>query len=52
MKQFNSVCMFSLLVAAMSLTSCCERIDAGSEGILVNLYGSHLGQEDLKLISQ
>lgn len=36
MKRFNCMCAFSLLFAAMSLTSCSERIDAGSEGILVN----------------
>ena len=51
MKRFNSVCMFSLLVAAMSLTSCCERIDAGSEGILVNLYGSDKGVDDVSLVT-
>ena len=43
--------MFSLLVAAMSLTSCCERIDAGSEGILVNLYGSDKGVDDVSLVT-
>lgn len=26
-------------VAMGSMQSCCERIDAGHEGILVNLYG-------------
>ena len=51
MKRFNSVCMFSLLVAAMSQTSCCERIDAGSEGILVNLYGSDKGVDDVSLVT-
>src|SRR3712207_6919479 len=32
-----------------SLTSCTERIDAGSEGILVNLYGSDKGVDDVSL---
>ena len=35
--------MLSLILSALCLTSCCERIDAGSEGILVNLYGSDKG---------
>ena len=30
--------MFSLLAAAVSLTSCSERIDAGSEGILKKMW--------------
>lgn len=32
--------MLSLILSALCLTSCSERIDAGSEGILVNLYGA------------
>ena len=38
MSKFNSICMFSLLAAAVSLTSCSERIDAGSEGILKKMW--------------
>lgn len=51
MKRFNCMCAFSLLFAAMSLTSCSERIDAGSEGILVNLYGSDKGVDDVSLVT-
>lgn len=34
----------SALMLSLSFTSC-ERIDAGCEGILVNLYGSERGVE-------
>lgn len=36
MSKIKSMCMFVLLMTALCLTSCSERIDAGSEGILVN----------------
>lgn len=39
-----------VLFAAMSLTSC-ERIDAGCEGILVNLYGSDRGVDDVSMVT-
>lgn len=51
MRNFKSVCLFSLLAAASCLTSCSERIDAGSEGILVNLYGSEKGVDDVSLVT-
>lgn len=51
MSKFKSICMFSLLAAAVSLTSCSERIDAGSEGILVNLYGTDKGVDDVSLVT-
>ena len=51
MSKFKSICMFSLLAATVSLTSCSERIDAGSEGILVNLYGSDKGVDDVSLVT-
>nr|DAU28919.1 MAG TPA: High frequency of lysogenization C protein [Caudoviricetes sp.] len=38
-----------LMCSLFSLTSCTERIDAGSEGILVNLYGSDKGVVDVSL---
>ena len=42
---------FALLsVVAMSLASC-ERIDAGHERILVNLYGSDKGVDDIALVT-
>ena len=41
-----------LLGAALfSTTSCSERVDAGSEGILVNLYGSDKGVDDVSLVT-
>lgn len=40
MKKIKFVFMLSLILSALCLTSCSERIDAGSEGILVNLYGT------------
>ena len=39
-----------VLFAAISLTSC-ERIDAGCEGILVNLYGSDRGVDDVSMVT-
>lgn len=41
---------FALIISALCLTSCCERVDAGSEGILVNLYGSDKGIDDVSLV--
>lgn len=38
MSKFKSMCMFLLLITALCLTSCSERVDAGSEGILVNAF--------------
>lgn len=50
--KINSLCLFLLLGAAMfSMTSCSERVDAGSEGILVNLYGSEKGVDDVSLVT-
>ena len=37
------------LVAMCSMTSCVERIDAGCEGILVNLYGDDKGIGEVAL---
>ncbi len=38
------------LMAALSFSSC-ERVDAGHEGILVNLYGSDKGVNDVSLVT-
>ena len=38
------------LFMMLSITSC-ERIDAGHEGILVNLYGSNRGVDDVTIVS-
>ena len=42
-----------LAVALMALVgfSSCERVDAGHEGILVNLYGSDKGVNDVSLVT-
>jgi regulator of protease activity HflC (stomatin/prohibitin superfamily) len=38
------------VVTALSFTSC-ERVDAGHEGILVDLYGSDRGVNDVSLVT-
>lgn len=40
----------SALIVSLSFTSC-ERIDAGCEGILVNLYGSERGVDDVSMVT-
>lgn len=37
------------IVAVLSLSSCYERVDAGYEGVLVNLYGDKKGVDDANL---
>lgn len=49
MKKFIIMAVFTILTA-MSFSSC-ERIDAGHEGILVNLYGSDRGVDDVSLVT-
>lgn len=39
------------LVSMVTLSSCYERIDAGHEGIKVNLYGSKKGVDDITLVT-
>lgn len=45
----------SLLLACAalcgSLTSCYERVDAGHEGVKVNLYGDKKGVDDVSLVT-
>lgn len=44
-------CMMAL-IAMLSMTSCgYERVDAGCEGIKVNLYGSDKGVDDISLVT-
>lgn len=38
-------------MTVMSFTSCCERIDAGCEGIKVNMYGSKRGVDEINLVT-
>ena len=39
------------LLAVLSFSSCMERVDAGHEGIKVNLYGSDKGVDDAVLVT-
>ena len=39
------------VIVTISMSSCMERIDAGYEGIKVNLYGSDKGVEDASLVT-
>lgn len=39
------------MLVMMSMTSCMEKIDAGHEGIKVNLYGSDKGVDDVSLVT-
>ena len=39
------------LLAVLSFSSCRERVDAGYEGIKVNLYGSDKGVDDAVLVT-
>lgn len=49
MKKIFSALFAVLMMAAMS--SCRERIDAGHEGMLVNLYGDDKGVDDVVLVT-
>lgn len=42
--------MMAITIAVLSFSSC-ERVDAGHEGILVNLYGSDKGVNDVSLVT-
>lgn len=42
---------FILGVVTIFCTTSCERVDAGYEGILVNLYGSDRGVDDISLVT-
>lgn len=50
MKNFIKLFMVMMIVI-MTCSSCCERIDAGHEGIKVNLYGDSKGVGDVALVS-
>lgn len=49
MKKFNL--FFAIMLAVLSLTSCYERIDAGYEGMKVNLYGDEKGVDNVSLVT-
>ena len=49
MKRINYA--FAAILATMSLTSCYERIDAGYEGMKVNLYGDGKGVDNVSLVT-
>lgn len=48
-KFFGIFCLIATF--SMCLTSCCNRIDAGYEGMMVNLYGSKKGVDTISLVS-
>ena len=48
MKTFR---LLFIMAVAFSLTSCYTRIDAGHEGIKVNLYGDSKGVDDVELVT-
>ena len=43
-------CLMALFMM-ISMTSCYEKVDAGCEGIKVNLYGSDKGVDDVSLVT-
>lgn len=43
--------MFAIIAMAMTMTSCYTRVDAGHEGIKVNLYGNNKGVDDVELVT-
>lgn len=45
------ILFFVALIATLCTTSCVERVDAGHEGIKVNLSGSSKGVDDVSLIT-
>lgn len=47
----NKFIVIALMSILFSLSSCVERIDAGCEGIKVNLYGSDKGVDDVSLVT-
>lgn len=49
MKRF--ILMAAIVVMTAMSFSSCERVDAGHEGILVNLYGSDKGVNDVSLVT-
>lgn len=53
MKQLlkNSTFLLIILVTVLLTTSCYERIDAGHEGIRVNLYGNSKGIDNVTLVT-
>ncbi|MCR4774586.1 MAG: prohibitin family protein [Prevotella sp.] len=49
MSKLSKLFLAAFVVATMA--SCTERIDAGHEGIMVNLYGSDKGVDDVSLVT-
>lgn len=43
--------MLAIIAMAMTMTSCYTRVDAGHEGIKVNLYGNNKGVDDVELVT-
>ena len=47
----NFIKIIAMSVIAITMTSCMERIDAGYEGIKVNLYGDNKGVDNINLVT-
>lgn len=45
------ICSMAIMMMALLGFTSCERVDAGHEGILVNLYGSDRGVDDVSLVT-
>lgn len=43
--------LVAMVAIAMMMTSCYTRVDAGHEGIKVNLYGNNKGVDDVELVT-
>lgn len=50
MKRSKIVCLLAAFML-LSMTSCVERINAGYEGIKVNLYGSNKGVDNVSMVT-
>lgn len=47
----NLISSISVVIAILMFSSCNERIDAGHEGILVNMYGTEKGIQDVTQVA-
>lgn len=47
----SAIKLFVIVFLTSFFVSCVQRIDAGHEGIRVNLYGSDKGVDDVSLVT-
>ena len=50
-KKSSFIAFLGVMLVALTMSSCSERINAGYEGIKVNLYGSGKGVDSVSLVS-